>query len=104
MPGQRPPAPTVLAPFLAEHYAATGQDLTALAATDQKLLALARVYAGLPGIAEEIAETTIRPDTARRQARIRHLYHQANDMLNDTAVAIRHRLTVLARRHNLRAR
>ncbi|GAA1558960.1 hypothetical protein GCM10009789_10480 [Kribbella sancticallisti] len=90
----------VLAPFLAEHLHATGQDLTAVAATDDKLLVLAAVYARLPAVAQGVGEANAAmpaPSPAVEDGQ--QLLVQVNDLLGETADAIRHRLRTLSDRN-----
>jgi hypothetical protein len=49
-------AAIALAPFLAEHYYATGRDLVDVAALDQAIMGLAAAYARLPALAQQTSE------------------------------------------------
>jgi hypothetical protein len=92
-------AAIALAPFLAEHYYATGRDLVDVAALDQAIMGLAAAYAQLPALAQQTSEAAARPGiSATVAARGRLLCRQANDLLSETATAIRDRLGALADR------
>jgi hypothetical protein len=101
-------AAIALAPFLAEHYHATGRDLVDVAALDQMVMDLAAAYAQLPALAQQISEATARPGIPWPvAAHGRRLCWQANELLGETATAIRNRLGVLAdrdRRYSRRQR
>ena len=87
-------AAEALAPFIAEHYHATGEDLADAAAADSRLMGLASVYAELPAVVEEAARRAAREHPRDPEASAYHqaLGAEANQLLNDTAEAIRHRL------------
>ncbi len=86
-----------LAPFLAEHYYATGQDLADAAAADDKILVLAAAYARLPALAQQAGEAAAQTDPSVEGASAEQLrWRQVDALLNETAIAIRHRLSVLA--------
>jgi len=96
-------AAEALAPFLAEHYYATGVDLTENARLDRVLLRIAGLYADLPALAEQAAELCAGGDRLGAEPvrrRGRGLHRQTNLMLSETADAIRHRLQVIAVRSN----
>lgn len=90
----------VLVPFLAEHYYATGEDLADVATADRKILGLAAAYARLPAMAQKASEAAASPELPPDAVSSgRSLCHEVDDLLNDTASAIRHRLNALAH-HN----
>jgi hypothetical protein len=90
-------AAIALAPFLAEYYYATGRDLVDVAALDQAIMGLAAAYAQLPALAQQTSEA--RPGiSATVAARGRLLCRQVNELLSETATAIRDRLGALADR------
>jgi hypothetical protein len=71
-------AAIALAPFLAEHYYATGRDLVDVAALDQAIMGLAAAYAQLPALAQQTSEAAARPGiSATVAARGRLLCRQA---------------------------
>ena len=81
-------AAIALAPFLAEHYYATGRDLVDVAALDQAIMGLAAAYAQLPALAQQTSEAAARPGiSATVAARGRLLCRQANELLSETATA-----------------
>ncbi|WBQ08414.1 hypothetical protein [Kribbella sp. CA-293567] len=88
-----------LAPFLAEHYYATGRDLADEAAADLKVLDLAAAYAELPVLAQQAGEAAAQPGLPPTVASAgRALWSQVNDLLGEVATAIRDRLRALAAR------
>src|SRR4051812_26439516 len=85
-----------LVPFLAEHYYATGEDLADAAAADRRILGLAAAYARLPALAQKAGEAAARPELpAEAVSASRSLCHEVDDLLYDTAAAIRDRLSAL---------
>lgn len=93
-----------LAPFIADHYSKTGQDLAADAAADETLLCLAAIYAELPALAQEAGEASARAGNRSRPGNGRHLCREANELLTETGNAIQHRLQTLAERNQRNAR
>jgi hypothetical protein len=86
-----------LAPFLAEHYYATGEDLADAAAADRRILGLAAAYARLPALVQKAGEAAASPQLPPEAVSAgRSLCHEVDDLLNDTAAAIRRRLDILA--------
>jgi hypothetical protein len=90
-------AAEALAPLIAEHYSATGEDLTAAAADDRRLMSLAALYAELPSIAEEAGLLAANQHESADAEDERALTRSADSLLHETAEAIRHRLGVLSR-------
>jgi hypothetical protein len=98
-------AAVTLAPFLADYYYATGQDLADAAALDQTVLDLAAAYAELPGLAQQAGEYAARTDaSAAVIAHAQRLCRQINDLLAETATAIQHRLRILSNRNDHHSR
>jgi hypothetical protein len=70
-----------------------------VAALDQAIMGLAAAYAQLPALAQQTSEAAARPGiSATVAARGRLLCRQANELLSETATAIRDRLGALADR------
>jgi hypothetical protein len=88
----------VLAPFIAEYQAMTGQDLTNRVLGDSVLLGLAAMYGALPRAAEQSAECWLRECCAAVD-RASHpqwqLNQQANNLLPEVSEAIRRRIRYL---------
>jgi hypothetical protein len=62
-------AAIALAPFLAEHYYATGRDLVDVAALDQAIMGLAAAYAQLPALAQQTSRPAKQPPAPASQRR-----------------------------------
>jgi hypothetical protein len=90
-------AAVTLAPFLADYYYATGRDLADAAALDQTILDLAAAYSELPGLAQQAGEYAAQTGASEAVvAQAQRLCRQINDLLGETAAAIRNRLGVLS--------
>lgn len=88
----------VLAPFIAQYHAMTGQDLTNRVLGDSVILGLAAMYGALPRAAEQSAERWLAEcAVAVDRASNTHwqLNQQANDLLPEVSEAIWRRLHYL---------
>lgn len=89
---------TVLAPFIAQYHAMTGQDLTNRVLGDSVMLGLAAMYGALPRAAEQSAERWLAECSAavdRAQNTNWQLNQHANDLLPEVSEAIWRRLHYL---------
>jgi hypothetical protein len=88
----------VLAPFIAQYHAMTGQDLTNRVLGDSVMLGLAAMYGALPRAAEQSAEKWLSECSAavdRASNPNWQLNQHANDLLPEVSEAIWRRLHYL---------
>ena len=88
----------VLAPFIAQYHAMTGQDLTNRVLGDSVMLGLAAMYGALPRAAEQSAEKWLSECAAavdRASNPNWQLNQHANDLLPEVSEAIWRRLHYL---------
>ncbi|NUR94522.1 MAG: hypothetical protein HOV67_04595 [Kribbellaceae bacterium] len=91
-------AAEAVAPLIAEHYYATGDDLSEEAADDAHLMDLALLYAELPAVMDDAGQqcAAVEPGDVATAVHNKGVHDEANQLLKDTADAIRRRLTQLA--------